>query len=1054
MSAPGAIYDTGKGTLSAALSGIDTQEERQAVRNLGSMAAATAGGITGAQAGAWLGAPLAPLTGGLSIPVGGVLGGALGGGLGLLGIDWFAENQGVDAPRTSKERLNDLAYNTAQGAAGDVAVRGMGAAAARAYEPIRKVATEAGRTEAAANVLRNTLGDGADITLAAKQIADDGTNPLSKYQTTAEALQTDAAAQLEKMLQQTDIGSPLTQQSVAREAARKQILKDMVPEGVSIDGAQRVIEQRIKDLRAGAETIDQGLPANVDPTVAGAGLREITEVLDDASGQYQRETWEAIPNREAPLLAPPRELMSAPSMMKKLFGPGSEGAPSDVRKLVETLDPEQKPVPDVDPTTRMLKELSGQIQQADPRVSLDYLQNARSWASEQASDYYGRGKNRAGAVSQAAVRDIDNILNYAETSGRMTPEQAKAYRKALEVTAEEKAIFGRGPTGRILRRGDGTSGYQMDSANVGRQFWNSTAESMDSFNKALGGNVKARELLVGDALTDFRKKSGVGSGDRINLKQARTWIRDHDAFLKTFPDIKSSLEQIYTKEAKAALKEQKLGSFVAANPEAAASVIFEGKDSLKMARDLKNELKGRPELLNGVRKGIVEHLYSKMYGVGDLNAKPTTFKNFLDKNGSVLRELFDEEQIKGFESLYADFSSQARKEDVGSLPSKGNSVTSQKESLHKVLLKDILDEFGTLGKLLDKGEEAGALLGATAGSGQGPIGAAIGGAAGATAGTKVGNIVQRAKRAVLQELSEAMADKTAARELLSKATPQNINKWQKLLEPKLMFFRRTLIGGMLGAREDDNKAFEDLASLLPQERLVAFPTTTPTQAADLAAALLQPASLRTMAGGQEMSTTKPKAPQAKGALVGDVDLTPRRIDPALVDAVVMQESAGKANAVGPRTKYGSAKGLMQLLDSTGKEWHKKLGLKGEYDPFNAEQNKAIGTAYLDNLTSRYKGSVPLALAAYNWGMGNLDKAIDGIGAKLPKAIDAELEQSTIKLIKDGMAERDAKRLSMAQIVDKYGPSILDGALPDETRNYVRKIMTNYNKKRGVGLVEV
>lgn len=229
---------------------------------------------------------------------------------------------------------------------------------------------------------------------------------------------------------------------------------------------------------------------------------------------------------------------------------------------------------------------------------------------------------------------------------------------------------------------------------------------------------------------------------------------------------------------------------------------------------------------------------------------------------------------------------------------------------------------------------------------------------------------------------------------------------------------------------------------------------SPQQATDLAQALLQPASLRTMAGGQEMSTTKPKAPQAKQAPVGDVDLTPRRVDPALVDAVIMQESAGKANAVGPRTKYGNAKGLMQLLDSTGKEWHKKLALKGEYDPFNAQQNKTIGTAYLDNLTARYKGSVPLALAAYNWGMGNLDRALDGIGSKLPKAIDAELERTTIQLIQNGMSERDAKRVSMAQAVDKYGPSILEGVLPSETRNYVRKIMTNYNKKRGAGLVEV
>jgi len=44
---------------------------------------------------------------------------------------------------------------------------------------------------------------------------------------------------------------------------------------------------------------------------------------------------------------------------------------------------------------------------------------------------------------------------------------------------------------------------------------------------------------------------------------------------------------------------------------------------------------------------------------------------------------------------------------------------------------------------------------------------------------------------------------------------------------------------------------------------------------------------------------------------------------------------------------------------------------GGGDRFDATQNRAIGRAYLAQLYRRYK-NWPDAIAAYNWGMGNLD----------------------------------------------------------------------------------
>lgn len=85
------------------------------------------------------------------------------------------------------------------------------------------------------------------------------------------------------------------------------------------------------------------------------------------------------------------------------------------------------------------------------------------------------------------------------------------------------------------------------------------------------------------------------------------------------------------------------------------------------------------------------------------------------------------------------------------------------------------------------------------------------------------------------------------------------------------------------------------------------------------------------------------------------------IEPSLVKAVIQAESAGDPLAVSP----AGAQGLMQLMPETAAE----LGVRDSFDP---AQNIMAGTRYLRQLLDRYRGDVKLALAAYNWGMGNLE----------------------------------------------------------------------------------
>jgi soluble lytic murein transglycosylase-like protein len=83
---------------------------------------------------------------------------------------------------------------------------------------------------------------------------------------------------------------------------------------------------------------------------------------------------------------------------------------------------------------------------------------------------------------------------------------------------------------------------------------------------------------------------------------------------------------------------------------------------------------------------------------------------------------------------------------------------------------------------------------------------------------------------------------------------------------------------------------------------------------------------------------------------------------ALIRSVVEAESAYNPQAV----SRAGAQGLMQLMPETARE----LGVRDSFDP---EQNLAAGSRYLKQLLDKYEGDLDHALAAYNWGPGNVDR---------------------------------------------------------------------------------
>lgn len=133
------------------------------------------------------------------------------------------------------------------------------------------------------------------------------------------------------------------------------------------------------------------------------------------------------------------------------------------------------------------------------------------------------------------------------------------------------------------------------------------------------------------------------------------------------------------------------------------------------------------------------------------------------------------------------------------------------------------------------------------------------------------------------------------------------------------------------------------------------------------------------------------------------------MDKYMVYAIIKAESNFDENA----KSSSNAIGLMQIMETTALETANKMDFEvTEEELFKPEINIKIGLKYFTYLLNHYNNNYPLAIIAYNAGMGNVDS-----------------------WIKNGTIKEDG--------------TDIENVPYKETNNYVRKILRDYEIYKGL-----
>jgi soluble lytic murein transglycosylase-like protein len=108
----------------------------------------------------------------------------------------------------------------------------------------------------------------------------------------------------------------------------------------------------------------------------------------------------------------------------------------------------------------------------------------------------------------------------------------------------------------------------------------------------------------------------------------------------------------------------------------------------------------------------------------------------------------------------------------------------------------------------------------------------------------------------------------------------------------------------------------------------------------------------------------------------------------VLKAIAWRESRFKPAVITGQQKGAAGEiGIMQILP----KWHPTADIAQLGDPVYSIN---YAGKFLRQLLSQFNGSLPLAIAAYNWGSGNVTKYLQGSIKTVPEAVQQYVQEVT------------------------------------------------------------
>lgn len=929
-SAPGALVDTAEAAGHLALHPVQTVEDAGVLgtaRTIGGLGSLTAGAISGGEAGAGLGA-LGGIFAPLTVPLGAAGGAALGGALGYMGFNKVDQAiENKDATQLIPTRQDVL--NTAY-------LTGQGSVFGGAGELLKGGAKGVSaltgpQTEAGVNAtVGKALGKyGITADQVDNAIAAQAANPLAASRTSAELLQSPELATLEQAMGTGPKSTEYAAAARARtEAADKLLNSVSTAENIREEATGQVVQDAWLSAKKAEKANVQELYSAIPKDVT-VDTTDLKQLMRDASQKY--------------------------------YGAGSPDVPNGIQGRINYLNSENK---NISPP------YSGEVP-AVPKLGEGISNDMERLFSNGTAFYHGSATPISGPMKVATLDEL------TQTGGHPT------------------SLLGT---------------YVTDRPEIAQMFAEASAGSGEGVISQLEATPqKSRVMAAEDFRKLFLEPSGTDWRDAINNPTILNRVNRYKSAL-----LKQGYDSIIIPEANIqGWKELSGNTLIALDPgilnKAAAGLTIEGLQNARshlgdMERIAVRAGNNQEAALAGtIKRGIADAIDNAPAGSEEWKTANAAYKNYADRflNGplakiqsSVPSAVYGrilknpEAAVQAADILKESPEAMgAIKDQIASDLSgmtdaaKAKFITNNQSELKTLLGKDF-ESLDAIRNDIRSRIDTQTLANPTRGS---------------NTALKLSNVIQRA--------------------ITGKDGTPNTGAWLALLKGAgfgggyAAFISHPFIGVPLAAGAYGLKALKNRSAGLVQnslydalmhpENLSSVLKAKPSAGSVFSSALPQLA--QRLPGGNAMLPMTPVPPQM--AIGSQINLPAAArpqsqtqgkktqsssIPPAILDAVKQVESTGDTNAVGKPTKAGIAKGAYQLLDSTGKEYHDKLGIKEAYDPFNEPQARKIAAAYLEDLYGIFH-NWPDAITAYHSGQGNVKRGTLGPeGKKYANSVYAEL----------------------------------------------------------------